>query len=167
MSRRIKHLVETLCKMVLKSTSSKQKKLLISAQNNTTITIDNPAIRIDNGTIRIAYFIGFGQRKRQTWSCANHQMISCEQFGRSYIVSSSQRKANSDIPDEKEKLVTKAKNSVSRVLKSKSRWVGGLHIMMKPCVNLNWNRILLHNTNYKFSTKQSNDQDCMFYRLQP
>ena len=100
-SRRIKHLVEALCKMVLKSNSSRQKKTINSAQNNTTIRIDNPAIRIDNGTIRIACFIGLGQGKRQTWSCANHRMISCEKFSRKYIVSSSQRRANSDIPDEK------------------------------------------------------------------
>ena len=39
--------------------------------------------------------------------------------------------------------------------------------MMKPCVNLNWNRTLLDKTNYDFSTEQSNDQERMFYRLQP
>ena len=144
-----------------------------SPQNNTTIRIDNPTIRfenpeIDNRTIKLARLIGLAEKKREIQCCAKHQRISCEQLGRNYIVSSSQRKANSDIPDEKKnELGTKAKNSVSRVLKSVSRWVGGLNIMMKPCVNLNWNRILLHKTNYKFSTKQSNDQDCMFLRLQP
>ena len=59
----------------------------------------------------------------------------------------------------KNKLGTKAENSISGVLKSVSRWVGGLNIMMKPCVKLNWNRFLLDKTNYEFSTKQYNNQD--------
>ena len=154
MKRRIKHQVEIVSTMEFISDSKRPGENMNFAQNSP--------------KARIACFIGCSHSKRQLQFCIKNPMIRNKILGGSTIVWSCHTvEPTVTLPMKKSKLGTKWENSVCGVSKSGSRMSRRIKHHVETVSTMEFiSDSKRPGENMNFAQK-SNDQNRMFYRLQP